>query len=485
MRIAVIHYHLRRGGVARVIENTLAAMGRKGLELVVLAEECPGLTPELRRHCVTVPDLRYQTGKQRVPPEQLEKTLRIEAKRKLGGSPDVWHIHNHHLGKNPSLTVVAASLARAGEKLLLHIHDFPEDGRAENYRTLRADISSDPACLQKCLYPAGTHILYGTLNRRDYNILATAGLPREQLRFLANPVAPIETNATKHTLPGMPFESLTLYPTRAIRRKNLGELLLWAALAPPGQGMGCTLAPDNPAAKPRYQRWVAQAQQWALPIEFELSARYHLPFAELIAAADQLITTSIAEGFGLAFLEPWMCGRSVVGRNLPAITSDFAKEGIDLSHLYNRLEVPLAWLDVDALQKELTAAIHQVYEHYSWAPKPSAATRAFQYMATSGLIDFGQLGEIQQEQVIKKILRDPAAAAAIRPKRLESVSAPASIARNRETVRRQFSLEAYSERLIACYQYLAEATPSRADWIEPEKVLEQFLNPAQFSLLRI
>ncbi len=61
----------------------------------------------------------------------------------------------------------------------------------------------------------------------------------------------------------------------------------------------------------------------------------------MIAKADALITTSVAEGFGLAFLEPWLASKPLVGRNLPEITADFAEHGLDLSALYNCLPVPL------------------------------------------------------------------------------------------------------------------------------------------------
>lgn len=483
MRIAIIHYHLRRGGVTRVIENTLAALAEKETQTVVLAEECSGLAAKWQRHCVAIPSLRYQTGKRRIPPCQLEKTLRAEAIRKLGKAPDLWHVHNHHLGKNTSLTAVIASFARVGEKLLLHIHDFPEDGRAENYQTLRDDLGGEDA-LRSCLYPSGTHILYGVLNQRDYRVLSAAGLPKRQLRLLPNPVTAMKAIPPKRPLPGLPFEFLILYPTRAIRRKNLGELLLWAALAPSGQGMGCTLAPDNPAAKPRYDRWVARAKQWSLPVEFELGARRKVSFQELAAAADQWITTSVAEGFGLAFLEPWTFGRPVVGRNLPAVTGDFTAAGMDFSHLYDRLKVPLAWLDANTLREELTAAMRQVYKRYALIPEPSVAERALASMTDGEFVDFGRLSETQQERVIEKARESPLSAQEIHPNRLAAALPPALVHRNCEVTRRQFSLETYGEKLIACYQDLAETTPSRIDWVNPRKILEQFLNPSQFCLLR-
>ena len=43
-----------------------------------------------------------------------------------------------------------------------------------------------------------------------------------------------------------------------------------------------------------------------------------LEFFENLAAADAVATTSLAEGFGMVFLEAWLAGRPLVGRDLPS-----------------------------------------------------------------------------------------------------------------------------------------------------------------------
>ena len=64
----------------------------------------------------------------------------------------------------------------------------------------------------------------------------------------------------------------------------------------------------------------------------------------MVACSEAIVTTSVAEGFGLGFLEPWVFGKSLCGRNLPEITGDFTDHQIDLTNLYERLEVDLALL---------------------------------------------------------------------------------------------------------------------------------------------
>ena len=59
----------------------------------------------------------------------------------------------------------------------------------------------------------------------------------------------------------------------------------------------------------------------------------------MIRVADLVITTSVLEGFGFAYLEPWVLDRVVVGRSIPFITPDFQAQGMKLGHLYNVLIV--------------------------------------------------------------------------------------------------------------------------------------------------
>ncbi len=75
----------------------------------------------------------------------------------------------------------------------------------------------------------------------------------------------------------------------------------------PAAKVAITLAPKNPEVKPIYDAWAAFAKELGLNVEFDAGAKSS--FEEMVANADALITTSIAEGFGLAFLEPWLASR--------------------------------------------------------------------------------------------------------------------------------------------------------------------------------
>jgi hypothetical protein len=60
---------------------------------------------------------------------------------------------------------------------------------------------------------------------------------------------------------------------------------------------------------------------------------------DMVRVADLVITTSVLEGFGFAYLEPWILDRPVVGRSIPFITPDFQSQGMKLGHLYTVLIV--------------------------------------------------------------------------------------------------------------------------------------------------
>ena len=198
------------------------------------------------------------------------------------------------------------------------------------------------------LYPQAEHIHYAVLNRRDYAVLTRAGVPAERLHYLPNPLGtngcrPDRNRARQQLCErfGIPTtDRFLLYPVRAIRRKNIGEALLWAVLGGPAVHVGMTLAPLNPAEQPYYRRWKQVAREMRLQVHFEIGGARGLPLDENLASADLTLTTSVTEGFGMAFLESWVAERALVGRDLPEITADFAASGLQLEDLYRQAQDP-------------------------------------------------------------------------------------------------------------------------------------------------
>lgn len=479
MRLAIVHYHLRRGGVTRVIEHALAALPADRVASVVLTGEGTPVPEAAAGRCRTVPGLGYTGPDAPGDAAGLADLMEREAREALGGLPDVWHFHNHALGKNPALPGAVFELARRGARLLLHIHDFAEDGRPGMYRRFKPEGEEGPA-----LYPLADHVHYAVLNDRDLDFLGSACGGAARVHFLPNAVwvPPDESAST----PRDPHTRLFLYPTRAIRRKNLGELLLWSAVAQPGDRFAATLAPDNPESRAIYDAWVKFAGELQLPVDFEVGTHPGRPFADIVRSADALITTSVAEGFGLAFLEPWLLGRPLVGRNLPEVTPGLRREGVDLDGLYEKIGVPIDWVGRDRLEAKVASVLGEASIAYGVAPPPDAVDLALESMVVDGQVDFGRLDEPMQRDVIRRVVGDAAARAALRPtKPDERMPDDAVIAANRDAVTRRFGLEGYGKRLTQLYEgLLASPCAGSVDHVPPQALVARFLAPERLNLLR-
>lgn len=240
--------------------------------------------------------------------------------------PHIWHFHNPTLGCHPEMAQLIHELAIAGERMILHIHDFAEDGRPQNLRRL----SCGPPW-----FPVSSRIHYIVLTMRDHKLLRDAGLPESQITLLGNPVFPKPLPRPSNQ------NARVLYPTRAITRKNIGEMLLLAALAPPGTRFATSLGPDQSRHQDDYLHWQMLAAELNLPIDWAITEDADAPitFEDAISQSTHLLSTSLQEGFGMAFLEAIAWSRPLMGRAIPHIQENLQFHGIEHPHLYDRIEV--------------------------------------------------------------------------------------------------------------------------------------------------
>ena len=478
MKIAVVHYHLQPGGVTRVVENTLAAFARQDLPHKFAALAGRPYPGDQLENVATVEGLDYVAQEYAPSPESLADRLEDAARATLGSLPDIWHVHNHSLGKNPALPAALALLAERGHALLLHLHDFAEDGRPDNHRSLENVLSR--------LYPTGPRIRYAALNRRDHRILADLAAdlaPPPILLPNSIPKPPVEPAPTSGPDANLP-PNLHLYPVRAVRRKNLGELALLAA-AQPDLHFANSLGPTNPAFRPAYQRWQAFARDLGLPLTYGIGDDTPLPFPQIVAASQALVTTSVAEGFGLGFLEPWTFGKALHGRDLPPVTSDFADARIDLSHLYPRLDLPAELLPSDAsLDDRLHTALHNLHQAYRRPLPPDALTQARSSILRDGQLDFGRLDEPLQETLVSAVADSPGLAASIRRQANLSPLPRHLVDANAQAICSHYSPQAYAQKLADAYDELAASPTGPVTYLDPQQLLTGFLRPEHLNLLR-
>ena len=479
MKVALVHYHLQPGGVTRVIENTIRAWEKSdsGPEncVVLSGRSYPG---KVLPHIRVVEGLDYAGAQEAINPAVLTERLKEAARTALGGLPDLWHIHNHSLGKNPALSGAVARLALSGARLLLQPHDYAEDGRPENFGNLAGTQSS--------IYPTGGQIHYAALNRRDQLFLQTTlhGHP-SPVHLLANAIPPAPAGAQSapaRTYPEIP-ENLFLYPVRAVRRKNLGELALLSA-AHPEIHFANSLGPTNPAFAPIYQSWIEFARGHGLGLTYGLGDQTDASFPEMVSLAQAIVNVSVAEGFGLGFLEPWTFGKSLCGRNLPEITADFSELGVNLDHLYPELRVDPVLVDRKELTATISRAMSTAYASYGRDISADALDRAFHSICTENGIEFGRLNEPLQKRVIAQLIDSADGKKEVRKQAGLGILDRTRIQSNLSAVTQNFCSVRYGQKLSCIYEKVLSSQGDQVRFADTNRMLDQFLSPERFNLLR-
>ena len=505
-----LHYHGRTGGVTVVMKQVASALLKKGFSpYVIVGEPLDTKAEVLDKRASTkalfpcpigfCPNLAYRSTCSSAPNAiELADSLEQQAIELIGRLPDVWYLHNHGLGKNVAYPGAVYELARRGHRLLLQIHDFAEDGRPQNYiRMVKCSTDGDRTLLGALLYPQGSHVHYAVINKRDLSILTRTGIERNRLHYLPNCLASANTvpttNAVRQRADKILKTSecpLFLYPTRAIERKNIGELLLWAAIERGNARFGITRAPQNPEQLTRYEHWKKTAKRLRLPITFEMGENNSLE--ELVRHSRGIITTSIAEGFGLCFLEPWIWKRPLVGRRLLKITEGLEETGLSLDHMYDKLLVPLEWIGEERFRRTVADCLYSYRAAYGKDCTEDHVNRAVAAAVVENSVDFGRLSVLQQTEVIERCSTEPQARNMISPQTI--LPGPIDLLANESIVREHFSLDTYSnsvaniveELLLAPVDTLPniQKAPENSNSLFAKAILEAFLDPELFWLLR-
>jgi glycosyltransferase involved in cell wall biosynthesis len=380
MKIAFIHYHLRTGGVTTVLRQQVEAL-LDTCEVLVLT----GAPPESAFPCETVhiSGLGYDSQDQnRSDPEDIAASITKAIDLKWKSGCDLVHVHNPTLAKNSDFLKILKALQNKKIKLFLQIHDFAEDGRPSVY------FSEDE-------YIQDSH--YGVINSRDYNILLQSGLKEKGLHKIFNTITPFNPSTKVTTT-----KNLVLYPIRALRRKNIGEAILVSLFFKNNETLAITLPPNSPADLKSHGEWKMFVEEKNLNVIFEAGLSNDFP--ELVMSARFLITTSITEGFGFSFLEPWTANKILWGRKLPEICNDFEKKGILLGHLYTRLCVPVEWLGKEKLFMTWRTCIGKACSMFAVIIDETKIKNAFEKLTSKQTIDFGLLDETFQKTVISCVL---------------------------------------------------------------------------------
>jgi FMN phosphatase YigB (HAD superfamily)/glycosyltransferase involved in cell wall biosynthesis len=414
----------------------------------------------------------------------LLQSIHKAAATALGNPPDVWHFHNHSLGKNPALCRVVSLLAEENQRLVLQLHDLAEDGRPSDYQNIAG-------CTH--LYPFGPRIRYVFLNTRDRNVFTAAGLPERNSHVGINPIECVKIPPPDDGCPPLVFA-----PIRGIRRKNIGELVFLSALAPQGSRFAISRAPENPSALAIHETWRRFAASQRLPIEFDVTDRIPpaqgaaADFASWIAHSTHWASSSVAEGFGLPFLEAIACGRPLLGRNLPHVSAEHQPHGIRTGDLYDQLLVPAEWVDATILRDHLFTTLER--NHRAWQRPLTRRIRdaVLDSLFHGDRLDFGNLPEALQQGVIERIAEPGCRRVPTIKTANDSLPAFEWLAlalanRTPAASPRQlapYSQDAWLDALREIHQELPGHAPGGIAYLPPERILDAFLTPDSFHFLR-
>ncbi len=502
VNILFLHHHVRGGGVTRVLTAQIRALQgplsqgpyqcRLWAADIQPPQDFDGLSFRYESH----PELDYlglDTG-----PEDLQRLEQMLYDHLHRAAQQSWllHVHNSSLGKNPLVTWVLYRLAREGVPIVFQYHDFAEDARPDNYRLLTQLLQDrSRASLADILYPGFLRCQHVAVNSRDRDFLADLPhLNADRVHLLPNavdipdaqPTPQTDAAAFRQSLLIRPQGALWTYPVRGIRRKNLGEFALLAALFPEHNYI-LTLAPQNPLEAEPYDGWVDRIRHLGLPIHVNAGALW--PFEEIMAQSTGAVTTSVREGFGLAFLEPWTLGKAVTGRDLPDITRDFKAHDIDLSHFYTHLDVPLT-----AEEQHILSEAYRAYAQACGdAMGISMSTERLDQIAVQKVgpwTDFAALDRQTQMDWVERVVVDASLAARIRQRnhmhlhRLWSIVSE-QVQHNRQQIRQHYGLHVYGTSLVKLYRQMAESQNEP----DPQSsrgnpMLQNFFHPDHLQLLR-
>lgn len=373
MKLVIVHYHLRPGGIRRVIELATPHLVQQfgNIESVTLAcgeandekwnQNFTRLIAPIRVEWLIEPALGYYS-EQKHSPEKIRTGIAAALQQLLPAAEaanyTVW-AHNLGIGRNLLLTRELARIcADRGIPLVSHHHDWWFDNRWPRWPEIRRSGFRTLATVAKTTFPAGPRIRHAGINHQEAALLkhhypTTAA-------WLPNPVPRSQPPAKKavraasqwleHTL-GERGAPIWILPCRLLRRKNVAEALLLTRWLRPEAWLITTGGASSADERIYFDKLTQTAHQhhWRLRLGVLQGDEKKKPSVpELLAASEAVLLTSIQEGFGLPYVEAAAASRPLIARNLPNVAPDLHKFGFRLPQAYDEIHVATDLFDWDA-----------------------------------------------------------------------------------------------------------------------------------------
>ncbi len=424
MHITIFHYHLLPGGVTQVILSSAVSILKyipeiTGITLVSGREENTknvlagirnriplSINKEIKVEIVQ--ELQYLSEQSSIP--DTNRMTKILTER---FAPGVWWIHNFHLGKNPVFTKSLLTIAetRKDVRMVLQIHDFPECGRFQNINALGSYIHGH-------LYPQSNNVRYAVINNRDKLLLAKAGIHKESIFLLDNPVEktePLPFNSDTYKriesffsgiepsyIPGAP---ILIYPVRSIRRKNTLEAGLLSRLLSRETNLFVTL-PGTSESEKEYSNMVDYAFKENLIHGVFASGlkgqEKGFSFLEQVAASTGIISSAVQEGFGYLYINALQWGKPLFARYLDILVGTEQLFEHQQARFYREVKIPVSLEEKNELLEKYKSNFKRVSAIYPGLDV-SDLSEELEVMLKEKFIDFSYLSPKMQLNTLKKL----------------------------------------------------------------------------------
>lgn len=371
MKLVIVHYHLRPGGIRRIIELAvphLVDQSPRPITCVLLAtgqraesswhnhfaQQLPGVQVDV----LVEPSFNY-LSEQRGSRQHITAQLQRALEKMLAGA-DAWNCliwgHNLGVGRNMLLTrELAAACAGRDLPLVSQHHDWWFDNRWARWPEMRRLGFRTLAAPARAVFPEANRVIHAAINQADASVLAQHFGPRAL--WLPNltepaprPSAPQVRAARRwlRTRLAQDDAPVWLLPCRTLRRKNIAEALLLTRWLRPEAWLVVTGAVSSAEELPYFDALEKAAHHhlWRLRLGVLAGDETRQPsVAELLAASEAVLFTSIQEGFGLPYLEAAAAQRPLLARRLPNVAPDLARFGFRFPQAYDEILIAPALFD--------------------------------------------------------------------------------------------------------------------------------------------
>lgn len=376
VQLVIVHYHLRPGGIRRIIELATPHLVREAprpITSVVLAtgqcadrswhehfaQQLPGLPVEV----FVAPSFNY-LSEQRGPSAALTTRIRRALKTLFADSDTTdtlaW-AHNLGVGRNLILSrELATACAEREISIVAHHHDWWFDNRWVRWPEMRRLGFRTLTDFAKAVFPRHSNSLHAAINHADATVLSRHfGKRSLWLPNLTEPVPPPSATRARFAHRWLRNQlahdgaPVWLLPCRSLRRKNIAEALLLTRWLRPEAWLVVTGAASSADEAPYFQALerAAHRHHWRLRLGVLAGDESRKPSVpELLAASEAVLLTSIQEGFGLPYLEAAAAQRPLIARRLPNIAPDLDRFGFRFPQAYDEILIAPHLFDWQAEQ---------------------------------------------------------------------------------------------------------------------------------------